>query len=392
MASSTSSSSGETTSSSMRVPSTRSWSQQRSDPSKRMQSWSSTATPPASLEPRDPSVFRPLHPDERIQVVIRPSSSIGDGPMLAPQRQEEAGRQCLVLDLDETLVHSSFKPVPKPDYVIPIEIEGAIHYVYVLKRPGCDEFLKRMGELFEVVVFTASLSKYADPLLDLLDGFNVIRARLFREACVHYQNSYVKDLSLLGRSAKKTILLDNSPVSYMFQQDQGLPCTSFIDDPRDKELYVLADFLESIVHCVDVRQALDQWTNGTYKGPHGLELHPRKLSLPHEDLLASMKSIGVESAVSGVSEVSSEEDIEEIKIEDEVIEHQGFSRSRSNSLIEAEEQATAHSVGVVASTPEKAPERQESIPQELEISSVNSPSKYHIHNTPVVSKTATFVV
>lgn len=31
--------------------------------------------------------------------------------------------------------------------------------MYVIKRPGVDNFLKRMGELYEVVIFTASLSK-----------------------------------------------------------------------------------------------------------------------------------------------------------------------------------------------------------------------------------------
>lgn len=39
------------------------------------------------------------------------------------------GKPCLVLDLDETLVHSSFKPVPNPDYVLPVEIEGTVHHV-----------------------------------------------------------------------------------------------------------------------------------------------------------------------------------------------------------------------------------------------------------------------
>ena len=34
--------------------------------------------------------------------------------------------QTLVLDLDETLVHSSFRPVPNPDYVIPVEIDGKV--------------------------------------------------------------------------------------------------------------------------------------------------------------------------------------------------------------------------------------------------------------------------
>lgn len=35
--------------------------------------------------------------------------------------------------------------------------------VYVLKRPHVDEFLQRMGELFECVLFTASLAKVGPP-------------------------------------------------------------------------------------------------------------------------------------------------------------------------------------------------------------------------------------
>lgn len=79
--------------------------------------------------------------------------------MLGPVLECDRGRKCLVLDLDETLVHSSFRPVPNPDYILPVEIEGIIHSVYVCKRPGCDEFLYRTGQLYEVVIFTASLSK-----------------------------------------------------------------------------------------------------------------------------------------------------------------------------------------------------------------------------------------
>jgi RNA polymerase II subunit A small phosphatase-like protein len=40
-----------------------------------------------------------------------------------------------------------------------VEIEYHWHNVYVIKRPGVDSFLKKMGEIYEVVVFTASLSK-----------------------------------------------------------------------------------------------------------------------------------------------------------------------------------------------------------------------------------------
>lgn len=51
---------------------------------------------------------------------------------------------------DETLVHSSFKPVPQPDYIIPVEIEGRIVDVYVIKRPFVDHFLRAVGSRFEV--------------------------------------------------------------------------------------------------------------------------------------------------------------------------------------------------------------------------------------------------
>lgn len=47
-------------------------------------------------------------------------------------------------------MHSSFKPVPQPDYIIPVEIEGRIVDVYVLKRPFVDHFMRAVGSRFEV--------------------------------------------------------------------------------------------------------------------------------------------------------------------------------------------------------------------------------------------------
>jgi TFIIF-interacting CTD phosphatase-like protein len=65
----------------------------------------------------------------------------------------------LILDLDETLVHSQFKQVKKPDYVIPVDIEGRICNIFVLKRPGTDHFLRTLAQHYELVIYTASLSK-----------------------------------------------------------------------------------------------------------------------------------------------------------------------------------------------------------------------------------------
>ena len=112
--------------------------------------------------------------------------------LLPPVQPHLRGRKCLVLDLDETLVHSSFKILHQADFTIPVEIEGQYHNVYVIKRPGVDAFMKRVGELYEVVVFTASVSKYGDPLLDQLDIHHVVHHRLFRESCYNHQGNYVK--------------------------------------------------------------------------------------------------------------------------------------------------------------------------------------------------------
>ena len=77
---------------------------------------------------------------------------------------------------------------------------------------------------------------HADPLLDLMDKANVVRWRLFREACCPYEGNYVKDLLCLGRPLQDSIIIDNSPHSYVFQPDNALPIGTFIDDPTDREL------------------------------------------------------------------------------------------------------------------------------------------------------------
>jgi len=177
--------------------------------------------------------------------------------LMTPLPPEMKGRKTLVLDLDETLVHSSFRPVPGPDFIISIELDGVTHRVYVQKRPGVDHFLEEMGAKFEVVVFTASLDKYANPVLDILDPKGFIKVRLFREACVQHYGNYVKDLSLLGRRLEDTLIIDNSPFSYMFQPDNAIPITSWFNDKTDRELYDLVPFLlEQIVPCEDVAQVI----------------------------------------------------------------------------------------------------------------------------------------
>ncbi|XP_052235165.1 CTD small phosphatase-like protein isoform X2 [Dreissena polymorpha] len=176
--------------------------------------------------------------------------------LLPAVRPQDSTKKCVVIDLDETLVHSSFKPISNADFIVPVEIDGTVHQVYVLKRPFVDEFLKKMGELFECVLFTASLAKYADPVADLLDKWGVFRARLFRESCVFHRGNYVKDLSRLGRELSQVIIIDNSPASYIFHPDNAVPCQSWFDDMQDTELLDLIPFFEGLAKVDDVYSVL----------------------------------------------------------------------------------------------------------------------------------------
>lgn len=100
-----------------------------------------------------------------------------------------------MLDLDETLVHSSFEK-SQADLILPINLGGYMHNVYVGIRPHMKEFLKRVGLLYEVAIFTASLSNYADPVIDAIDEEKVVKHRLFRESCINYRGAFIK-VSLL---------------------------------------------------------------------------------------------------------------------------------------------------------------------------------------------------
>jgi len=57
-----------------------------------------------------------------------------------------------VLDLDETLVHSSIEPQNNPDDVFLIEMNENRYTIYVKYRPFMRQFLKWCRKHFEVVI------------------------------------------------------------------------------------------------------------------------------------------------------------------------------------------------------------------------------------------------
>jgi Dullard-like phosphatase family protein len=188
---------------------------------------------------------------------LSPSKTSNIKPLLPPKEKKFKDKKTLLLDLDETLVHSGFKqfnPNIPSDLIMNIELENQKREIHVLIRPGVKEFLDRISKRFEIIIFTASLSKYASPLIDILDNNNLCSYRLFREHCTFINGAFIKDLKRLDRNLKDVILLDNSPIAYMLHPENGFPIKTWYDDKSDRELYNLAPIIEFLSYVDDVRK------------------------------------------------------------------------------------------------------------------------------------------
>ena len=177
---------------------------------------------------------------------------------ILPQKTDDKiDKKTLVLDLDETLIHSQHFPFSssKSDIVLKLDLENnEPHDFHVLIRPGAKEFIKKMNKLYELVIFTASVSKYAIPLINLIDEKGLCIHRLCREHCSFVNTFFTKDLSKLGRDLKDIIIVDNSPLAFSLNKENGIPIVSFFEDKADRELYNLIPILEFLSSVPDVRE------------------------------------------------------------------------------------------------------------------------------------------
>ena len=131
---------------------------------------------------------------------------------------------CLVLDIDETIVHSMNLPFGN----------------YFLLRPGVINFLDELSKLYEIIIFTCSPKFYADGILNKIDiDNNYISHRLYKDHVVFEKGKSVKKLNMIGRDLNKIIFVDNMKSNAKYNLQNLCHVSTWIYDINDEEIIKL---------------------------------------------------------------------------------------------------------------------------------------------------------
>ena len=225
---------------------------------------------------------------------IRPVDPKMLGVSYLGPKGDDVPQYTLVLDLDETLIHyrdnshtttehtqtendeeideidqQAKKPLPSEDKSqskrLATESDEEVAFFI---RPGLSSFLSELSVHYELVLYTAATRDYADYFLQIIDqkGLFANSKILSREHCQFEGDFAIKDLRLLGRDLRKTIIIDNLKENFeRTTPDNGIHISNFEGDFSDEELPKYTKFLSKLATNEedDVRNVIydyrDKW-------------------------------------------------------------------------------------------------------------------------------------
>jgi RNA polymerase II subunit A small phosphatase-like protein len=162
----------------------------------------------------------------------------------------------LVLDIDETLIHATEKPLPRPP-------DFCVGRYPIYKRPKVDPFLSACFEWFTVGVWTSSSGDYASEILKhLLPKSGSIAFLMARDRCtpkldpISGQGQWIKNLKKVERAGyplEKVIVVDDSPEKHVLNYGNLVRIAEYVGDPSDNELPALLRYLELLGSVENVR-------------------------------------------------------------------------------------------------------------------------------------------
>ena len=159
---------------------------------------------------------------------------------ILPKIDNSKYKYTLVLDLDETLVHCQKKV--NNEFIL-------------LFRPGLYEFLLKMKNICELILFSYGTPNYVDSIIKIIEKNEKFFEYILDRNHVTYDNgNYVKDLNMLNRDLKNIIIIDDSSKFFKFHKENGICVKPFYGDiENDKNtLSILGNILEKIFYDVNI--------------------------------------------------------------------------------------------------------------------------------------------
>ena len=199
--------------------------------------------------------------DEQIAAYVTqlPDSAFPSPKLTLPRRRGKGLHAItLILDLDETLVHSTTDSCIRGwSFRVEVQIDDLSCLYFVHKRPHMDYFIRVISNWYNLVIFTASLEQYANPVVSWIDnGEGIFSRRLFRQHCKERNGMFLKDLTVIDPDLSRVCLLDNSVASFLLHPDNAIPINSWFMDPTDTALLDMLPFLDALRFTHDVRSIL----------------------------------------------------------------------------------------------------------------------------------------
>ena len=152
-------------------------------------------------------------------------------------------KYCLALDMDETISHNLIFDFGN----------------YFILRPKVINFLVKISQYYEIIIFTSSMKSYADNILDKIDKENKFFSyRLYNKHTDIIKGKTIKDISKIGRNLKQIVLVDNDKSNALYKEN-FIHIKSWHYDLFDDEIEKIQNILIEIANdneCDDIRNLL----------------------------------------------------------------------------------------------------------------------------------------
>ena len=143
-------------------------------------------------------------------------------------------KYCLVLDLDETLIHFKVNHSHNDEGVLKL-------------RPGISTFLEVIKEYYEIILFTEASEAYTELIMETFNKNNFFDFKFFRQHTIIIGQDFVKDLQRIGRPLDRIIIIDNMAQNFRMQKYNGILIKPFYgEDQNDRALIDLIPILINI--------------------------------------------------------------------------------------------------------------------------------------------------